>query len=710
MVFTQVRNYLSELRHTLNRDWKLYREFDQLGSSPLSPPSPSDLQRLNYSYRHFDIEKELTSEYKQHYTDARYAFEESDFLKNEPFEFFQPDPLPAPDSRLPAPGLRRLPIRMHKEQVVTASPQVPETGYDLHPLLKYLLSYKYPRYLEHVITYARPLGTTDSTFADFNREQLDLPPVPADVTTRILPLVCVLLNAKPFLPLHWIDTFFTHMPLVTGVSYFYRHSYEIRTHAAFSHPKEYRNRQTSKGYYFNAFSEWSRTIVHRIKEFGFPFSPENLSPTEIYDKMKVFCIQHATSIYTRNQISERLGVLKQRPIYAMDTLFLHLECMITFPLHVMARSVDSAIMYSIETIRGGCSFMDIIAKQYKSYLCLDWTNFDQRMPWIIVDTFFTVFLPYLLIVSHGYHPTYDYPEYPDLTSAKMASRLYNIISFLRLWYYNCVFFVADGFAYTRRFAGIASGMLNTQYLDSYCNLFLMIHGLIHYGCSDEEILQICFFVMGDDNVLLTHWPLSRLQAFLEWFELHALNRFGMIVSRKKSIITQIRTRIEMLGYQCNAGNPKRSIPKLVAQLCFPERGPEPRYMSSRAIGIAYAAAGQCPTFHNFCKDVYLTFLPYQDDITDPSVKQKVIKDLPGYFRHLLMYEPSFDLDLTTFPDIHSVRSRYQTWLGELDQESKWNPSHFLLQPDFTPPNASTLQEYMSEHDMHFPKVPDLFAE
>jgi len=393
----------------------------------------------------------------------------------------------------------------------------------------------------------------------------------------------------------------------------------------------------------------------------------------------------------------------------MDTLFLHLECMLTFPLHIMARSVDSAVMYSIETIRGGCSFMDIQARKYRSYLCIDWSSFDQRMPWIIVDTFFTVFLPFLLICSHGYAPTVEYPSYPDLTTDKTFSRLFNILCFLRLWYFNCVYYIADGYAYLRCFAGIASGMLNTQYLDSYCNLVLLIHGLIHFGCTDDEILAICFFVMGDDNVLLTHWPLERLQLFTDWFETHALTRFGMVLSRKKSLVTQIRTRIEMLGYQINAGYPKRSIPKLVAQLCFPERGLDPRYMSSRAIGIAYAAAGSDPTFHNFCKDVYLTFKPYETPTYTKEDESVLHRDLPGYLKYLMTYEPDFRLNLHQFPNIHEVRSRYSTWQGELSSTSKWNPSHFLNDPDYAPPGSTTMQEYMSEHDIHFPIVFDVYA-
>jgi hypothetical protein len=706
MVFNTVRNYLSEIRNTIKTEWKLYSKFGQTTLDPTSEHPDADLRRLQTGYRHADIESKLTSEYREHYSDTRYGFEESNHMKGTPFEFYMDiNPSDIPENRLPEPGITVLPLRYHSEQVVTATESVPETGFQLHPLLRYLIDYKYPRYAPHVDKYVRPLGTTDATFSDFNREQKEYPPVSAELTARIVPIVTSLLGARKFLPLHYVDTFFAKMPLHTGTSYFYRHSYELRTHAAFSHPKEYAAKQTSKGYFINAFTEYARTIVHHIKSFGVPFNPENLTPSQQISRLRDFICEHATMLFTRNHISDKDGNLKQRPVYAMDTLFLHLEAMITFPLHIMARSTSSSIMYSIETIRGGCAYMDQQAKRFRSYLCIDWSSFDQRMPWIIVDTFFTVFLPSLLIISFGYAPTAEYPEYPGLTIDKMFSRIFNIICFLRLWYFNCVFVTADGFAYIRRFAGIASGMLNTQYLDSYCNLFLMVHALLHFGATETEIYQFMIFVMGDDNVILSHWPLDRLQAFLNFFEEHALTRFGMVLSRQKSIITQIRTRIEMLGYVCNGGQPNRPLAKLVAQLCYPEHGPQDKYMSSRAIGMAWAAAGMDPTFHNFCKDVFHTFLPYAEPLT-PETQAKISKHLPGMFKMLDSIDEFISLE--SFPDIHTVRLRFRTWQGELDNDKKWSPAHFLFPPDFDPAPSVTLSEYMTEHNLSFPEVTTLF--
>jgi len=706
MVFNTIRDYLSEFRKTQLSEWKIFQKQYPEASEPHPSDPDIDYIRLQSGYHHRDLESALTSEYKQHYADTYHGYAESDQMKGEPFEFYMDYPLDQiPPDRQPAPGITVLPVKLHPDRIVTTTEFVTEAGYEIHPLLRYLITARYPQYLPHIHKYVRPLGTTDATFADFNREQKEYPPVPDDLISRIVRLICIFINATPFLPLHYVDTFFAKMPLSTGTSYFYRHSYELKTHAAFSHPQEYADKATSKGYFINAFTEWARHTVHRIKEYSLPYTPQNQTPAQRISLLREFFIEHATMLFTRNHISDRDGNLKQRPVYAMDTLFLHLECMVTFPLHILARSMKSSLMYSIETIRGGCAYMDTRARAFTSYLCIDWSSFDQRMPWIIVDTFFTVFLPTLLVINHGYQPTVAYPTYPDLTADKLFSRLFNILCFLRTWYFNCVFATADGFAYVRQFAGIASGMLNTQYLDSYCNLFLMIHALIHFGCTDEEILQLVIFVMGDDNVVLSHWEPDRLLAFMKFFESHALTRFGMVLSSSKSIFTTLRSKIEMLGYTCNNGHPRRPIAKLAAQLCFPEHGPKDKYMSARAVGMAWAAAGMDITFHTFCRDVYLTFLPYAEPLNDQSLPM-IMKHLPGIFK--VLDDPSEFVNPASFPEFRTVQQRYSRWQGELDPWKKWNPAHFATPPGVVPPDSVTMAEYMQANGIVFPDIDRLF--
>nr|QOX06026.1 RNA-dependent RNA polymerase [Lentinula edodes partitivirus 2] len=706
MAFQQVRNYLQEFRNTVKLEWNIFNRYSLKDSDADYPVSDSDLRRLQTGFRS-RYESELTDEYKHNYDQLYKSFELKDATSGFNFEFYEDyDLARTPDHRQPVPGIQQLPVKLHSEQIVTADATVPESGYALHPKIHRLVYRQYPQYITHVEKYCRPLGTTDATFSDFNKEQKEYPPVPTDMILQIVLIIQYLLNALPFRPMHYVDTFFAKMPLHTGTSYFYRHSYSMRTHAAYAHPAEYASKRTSKGYFLNSFTEWARTVVHRIKEFGYPFDPTSLSPTDIRNRLRNFFISHATMLFTRNHISDRDGFLKQRPVYAMDTLFLHLECMLTFPLHIMARSMKSSLMYSIETIRGGCHYMDRVAQDYRSYLCIDWSSFDQRMPWIIVDSFFTVFLPMLLIISHGYQPTHEYPTYPDLTPDMLFSRLFNILCFLRTWYFNCVFVTADGFAYIRLFAGIASGMLNTQYLDSYCNLFLIIHALFHFGCSRDEILSFCFFVMGDDNVVLSRWTISRLTAFLVFFEDHALTRFGMVLSKTKSIITTMRIRIEMLGYRCNGGHPDRPLAKLVAQLCYPEHGPIDKYMSSRAVGMAWASAGMDHIFYQFCRDMYFLFLDSAEH-PDQHAIASISKHLPGIFKVLDDIEEFVSPD--RFPDLNEIRDRFSHWQGELDPNKKWSPAHFTDPPFVDLPNRQTMMDYMLANNIQFPDVERLFA-
>jgi hypothetical protein len=708
-MFDTIRDFLSEFIHTVSVE---IANFARTYSRPPGSPSehlPShdvDIRRTLASDRSYDLEAQL-DRYNAHAPDIINGYALHDAHKNEPFEFYKPV---NPDKkylfdphRSPAPGILSLPFRFHKQSRPTATSEI--DSHVLDPILSTILYSQFPQYLFHTNALCRPDEIQDSTFSDFNKEQKSYPPVPPSIISRIIPLICLLMNALPFRPLHYVDSFFTKLPLSTGVSYFYRQSYDLRAHALFAHNRDYATKPTSKGYFLNSFTLWARSIVHKIKEHGMPFSPDSLSPSEQRSHLRSFFMQHATMLFTRSQISKTLGPYKLRPVYAMDTLFLALETMITFPLHVLARSTKSCVLFSLESIRGGCARIDFLSQNFRTYLCIDWSSFDQRVPFIIIDLFWTVFLPSLIVISHGYLPTTEYSTYPGLTPDMLFNRIFNIICFLRTWYFNCVFLTHDGYAFVRLFAGIASGMLNTQYLDSFCNLFLMLHALIHYGCTDEEILQIMFFVLGDDNVLLTSWDYKRLRDFLVFLETHSLLRFGMVLSPTKSLLTSVRSRIEVLGYTVNLGSPRRPIDKLVAQLCYPEHSFNPGYMSDRAIGIAYAAAGSDTTFHAFCKSVHDAYLPYR--IINPDIHSK-LHHLPGFMRAI--ENISDIIDLTVFPTQFHISTLYSTWQGELPQDRKWSPSHFLSSPAFTHPNSVTMMKYMADNAISFPPVPDLFSE
>jgi hypothetical protein len=476
----------------------------------------------------------------------------------------------------------------------------------------------------------------------------------------------------------------------------------MAAHALFSAPKEYASRATSKGYYINAFLELARTLIHNIKRNGHPFPTSNVS----VEQLRSFFLSRPTMLFTRNHISDRDGNLKQRPVYAVDDLFLRIESMLTFPAHVLARRIECCIMYGFETIRGSNRELDRIASGFKSFFTIDWSAFDQRMPRTITDLFFSDFLERLIVISHGYQPTFDYPTYPDLTPEKMFNRITNLLNFLHTWYNNMVFITADGFAYVRSCAGVPSGLLNTQYLDSFCNLFLIFDGLIEFGCSDAEIYQIFLLVMGDDNTGFTLWSISKLEEFISFFEKYALSRHGCVLSKTKSVITVLRQKIETLSYRCNFGFPVRPLGKLVAQLCYPERGPKPKYTSARAVGMAYAACGMDSTFHDLCRDIYYEYLDDSSIDTDPEFFAHVQAHLPGYLRADESLREQFSL--ATFPSLQTVRSHISKWQGPLSFYPKWDRSHFINDPDVIPPSAQTIAEYRAANNILRPEIPFLW--
>jgi hypothetical protein len=705
MVLPSLRNYFAERLAHLKRDWKIFQSsgFDPRLTQQIH--TETDLNRLETGIKCSLTSPEIYETYKSEASTIEHILRDKNAHKGFPAEFYLPmDIHDLPSDRIPPSGIIPLPFRFMSSQVVTATDKIPETGFQIDARILRIVNSKYPEYKAHIHKYVRPLGTTNATVADFFKPQNPTEPIDPIRKERILSLILRALDVSPYLPVHFVDSLHDRTPLHTGTGYHNRHSWTINAHALFSAPKEYLSKHTSKGYYINAFLESARSLIHHIKMYGHPFRHQ---PSDLKESLRKFFLERPTMLFTRNHISDKDGRLKQRPVYAVDDLFIRLESMITFPAHVLARKISCCIMYGFETIRGANRLIDRIAQLFKSFSSMDWSAFDQRMPRNITDIFWTDFLERLIIINHGYTPTYDYPSYPDLTPDMMFTRISNILSFLHTWYNNMVFVTADGYAYARKFAGVPSGLLNTQYLDSFCNLFLLFDGLIEYGCNDSEIEELFILVLGDDNVMFTNWSISKLDDFVTFFESYALSRHGMVLSKTKSLITVMRNRIETLGYSCNFGFPTRPLGKLVAQMCYPERGPKRKYTSARAIGLAYAACAMDSTFHSFCRDIYYEFLDDSADLSDPDIYLMIQDYLPGYLR--IDESLREQIDLTKFPSIDDILRQISHWHGPLSFQPKWNLAHFVTNPDIIPPSSETLYEYRTRNKIPRTEIPFLWS-
>lgn len=728
--FNSVRNYLAERMTRIKREWQLYQQHQHDPTAITEEIHDSDTQRM-YANAYVPKEKEeifkiYESEYQQIVESLRLDYQSRD----QPFELRRPrSPSTAiPENRLPLPGLKIIPHEYHSGHIIhenpaTSRPLQPDQesdasesylpgdidfGPDIEPLLRQLIITKYPEYLNHINKFCRPAGTTNGTFRDFNKEQVPSAPLDPARKEEVLSHVFHFLDATPYLPIHFVDTQYDKRPLVTGTGYHNRFSYSARAHSRFSHPKEYSDKPTSRGYFYNATYENARTLIHKIKETGMPFNlafaPEDddLTDDQIYDLIshyEDFFLDYPTLLFTRNHISDREKTLKVRPVYAVDDLFLIIESMLTFPLLVQARKPSCCIMYGLETIRGSNCYLDRLALQFETFFTIDWSGFDQRVPRVLSDLYYTDFLRRLIVINHGYAPTYEYPSYPDLSEHSLYRKMDNLLHFLHLWYNNMAFLSVDGFAYWRLFAGVPSGLFNTQYLDSFINLYILIDALIEFGFTHEEIRALVLFVLGDDNSGFTLIPFSRLVSFVTFLESYALRRYNMVLSKTKSVLTTLRSKIESLGYQCNFGRPKRDISKLVAQLCYPEHRMNFKNMSARAIGIAYASCGNDPTFYAFCYDVFCMFLPFYeyDARTDLQLARKLQLTDPDQL--------NFETKHLVFPSIETIRKCFDRYQGPLEFAPKWNFAHFINGPDVVPPSAKTMHDYEIEHDLKSRQAP-----
>nr|APG78232.1 RdRp [Hubei partiti-like virus 23] len=713
MAYKPIRRFDLEHKNEVYLENKVFQKQGrnpEIGQSELDDP---EFRRLIAKERNRRRENEQLK-FLQSIKDKVYThYNKCNEHKNENFQYYTSLPLRELAHCPPtANGIIQIPKLYHKGRVVEATDKVPESGYTIDSILKTLIRTKYPHYLPIIRKYRRPLGTTSATFADFNKPQYSFPPLDPKRKEIVLKHVIRCMDAKPIRPLHYVDTCFTKQPKSTGTGYHNRHSFKMKLHAQLSAPPEYKDKTTCKGYFFNAFNDVSRHLVHNIKHFGMPFEyPDDFNHNNLEHiqalatRIDEFLCKYPTMMYTRCHISVE-DELKQRPVYAVDELFLTLENMITFPLHIQARSESCAIMYGLETIRGSNQYLDKLAQstRFNSYFTIDWSSFDQLMPHIITDIFFTDYLPQLLIVNKGYHRTYNYKHSDIADTDKQYTMLNNVISFLRLWFNNMTFVSATGYAYRRAYAGIPSGMLNTQYLDSFCNLYVIIDSLIEYGVTEDELLQFRFFVMGDDNSVFTPWNLLQSNSFIRFLSTYATERYGMRLSEKKVTVTDNRQYISTLSYQCSFGNPKRNLEKLIAQLCYPERGIKYKYMSMRAIGAAYASCGSNQEFLEFCKDVYHMYLPFAEPAQETDI-ESIQKYLPGELRYLeKIPQKIFDLE---FPTLHEIRETITTWQGPLPTHPKWDRTHFMDKPDISCPDDITLSELRKQRNYVVTDCPTL---
>jgi hypothetical protein len=508
-------------------------------------------------------------------------------------------------------------------------------------------------------------------------------------------------NVKPYRPLHFADALAAETPLSTSASYYSKFDPRTRVLARYSAPSRYRDMPTSKGYNINVMLNEFRLEFHHIKYDGIPFPNDDPNIVQASTRAEEYFAKHPSQLFIRTQISKRdpSQPKKIRPVYSVDDRFLHIEKTLTTPMLQQLRNPQCCVAHGLETFRGSMTLLDRIAIHFTSYISLDWSQFDQRLPYYVIVAYYLDFLASLIIVSHGYMPT---RSYPDTTSDihSFAKRQFNVLLFLLTWYLSMTFLTFDGFAFIRNLGGVPSGLLNTQSLDSFGNMYIILDCLLEFGFSESECTQMLFSVLGDDNLIYLKANLERVTKFMTFLEVYSKTRHGMVLSILKSMYSNLRSKITFLSYENTYGYATRPIGKLVAQLAFPER-PIPSHRewihAARALGLAYASCGQDPVFHLLCKMVYDSFRP-QDSVPTHHV-MKVFKK----WKYQLS---DFDIESVTysfpeFPTCPEIRHATYGYQGPFNETDKWNFNVFTVPP------SDNLQEFTTLKDYILDSAPDM---
>jgi hypothetical protein len=694
-------------------------EWEYLRSQPRSRP-----------FRFFDYSKSLLAfidlqtcvkirenleEDIQVIVDKYHSREEPFFL----YEHITDDDLP--EDRLPAPGIKHAEKRYHaipsailnaddKQIPVQNDPSFIETpdvrsnilysesldlsGSPPTPEIQEIIERWFPEYRIYLQEYCRPPSYGPQAFHDFNRPTPNPAPPTPERHEAIMAIVRAKFNIKPYRPLHFVDANAAETPLSTSASYYSKFNPQTRIYCRYSAPSRYKDKPSSKGYSFNVLMNEFRTEYHHIKYDGMPFPRFNHDPEVEQELLHTWIAKHPAQLFIRTQISKRdpADPKKIRPVYSVDERFLHIEKTLFTPALAQLRNPECCVAHGLETFRGSMHLLDRIALFFTAFISLDWSQFDQRLPFYVIIAFFLDYLPSLLIISHGYMPTRPYPD----TSSDIppfARKIFNVVIFLVTFYLNMHFLSFDGFAYIREHGGVPSGLLNTQFLDSFGNMYIISDCLLEFGFTHEECLQMLFCVLGDDNLIFLEQNFTRVLSFMQFLDSYASTRHGMVLSILKSVITNLRHKISFLSYENTYGMPTRPIGKLVAQLAFPERPVDPTRQwihAARALGIAYASCGQDMTFHLLCREVYRKFRP-----TTPVPTHHIDK----IFKKWKYQLPQFDIESTeyTFPDfptLYDIRQLVSDYHGPFSEMDKWNTDLFEVPPSDNLTHYVTLKDYM----------------
>lgn len=252
---------------------------------------------------------------------------------------------------------------------------------------------------------------------------------------------------------------------------------------------------------------------------------------------------------------------RTRCIFGVPKPWIIAQIMFFWPLFAYYKSHkgSSPLLWGYETFNGG--WMRLNAELMHNYLrssilMIDWKRFDKHALFSVIDDIFDIQRSYLDF-SRGYVPTIDYSNTAADWDANKEARIQ------RLWQWTLDAFrytpvlLPNGEVYSRRHAGLPSGLYTTQYLDSMynCVMLITILSAMEIPLSKDMIIKL----MGDDSLIrLLVCIQPNLHAdFLLKMQHLASAYFNSTISIEKSKMSNRPNGAEVLSYINHNGLPHR---------------------------------------------------------------------------------------------------------------------------------------------------------
>lgn len=349
---------------------------------------------------------------------------------------------------------------------------------------------------------------------------------------------------------------------------------------------------TFKEYLQNRFKSGEIPNSYPTKGNGLPYilCKEKTTINEIREGKRSYEQTHHSRVHSKSPLTT-VDKRKLRLIAGTPMTTIYIEIMLVHALNVHLQRNKNAIAWGYETYKGGLVRLADEFKSYNSFISLDFSAFDKRIPhWLIKD---------IHTVWKSLSSLDKYYSDPSTVRTLFANKSETE----RLWQYMTDaatierLIMPDGHMFQRVHSGFGSGLYQTQLLGSHANFVMINAAMLYCGFSPDSFE---LKVLGDDSVIAFNYNGS-LQGLLGKITNYLMKEFNAVVNVEKSVAYTGVRNLQFLSYKLINGEVRRVKNDLLGRLLYPEKDNSSlKNIKTRTLGMMIANFGFDEKIHKVC--------------------------------------------------------------------------------------------------------------